>query len=136
MFKVELRIHDKIDGRVVPMGPLLVSIGRLRPKLLTGTWTIAKGAYGYGEKICSIEDSLTNTDTLEIEGEHLFPILEAGDEYFYSVSMSKKDSNLELGLFDSSYLLVKGPWELLNRLAKDYHDTELLNNADRASMRK
>ena len=107
------------------MAELLASIRKREPQYLLGSWVISKGAYGYGEAVCAIEDNLANSEAVEFDGEALFPLLEKGDEYFYSVRMSKNDGSIELGLFDSSYLSMKGPIEVLKSIAKDFQEVEL-----------
>lgn len=121
----ELRIYDKVNSEnfIISLGELIKSIEKIEPNILEGKWEIAKGAYGYGELICSIEDELSSGKQYQTDGSYIFPIIKSKEQYFYHVSMKKIDSDIELGVFDSTYLFFRSNnEELLKEIQAFFND--------------
>lgn len=127
----ELRIFDKEKDfdYIIGLCELIKVIEEFDRNILSGPWIIKKGAYGYGETICSIEDELKNNDQFIVESSVIFPLLKLNEEYFYHVCMEKQNYDLEIGVFDSTYLFIRNNCtELLNYIKNKYKKVQLYDS--------
>lgn len=111
----ELKIFDKVEGEsyLISFGELIKRLEQIDSNLINGEWEIVNGAYGYGELICSIEDELKNGQQYIIDGKTIFSVLKSEEEYFYHVCMKKISSDIEIGIFDSTYLFIRSNSDVL-----------------------
>lgn len=125
----ELRIFDKEKGfdYILSLSELIKAIEEFDRNILNGLWVIKKGAYGYGEIICAIEDKLKSNEQIIVESSMIFPLLKSNEEYFYHVCMKKQNYDLEIGVFDSTYLFIRNNCtELLNYIKNKYKEVQFL----------
>jgi len=125
----ELKIYDKVKSEnfIISFGELIKGIEKIEPNILEGKWEIAKGAYGYGELICSIEDELNSGKQYHTDGSYIFPIIKSQEQFFYHVSMKKIGSDIELGVFDSTYLFLRSNnEEFLKEIKTFFNDVKVL----------
>ncbi len=127
---MELKIFDKVEGEgyIVGLGELIKRVELFDSNLLDGKWEIIKGAYGYGELICSIEDELKKGRQYIIDGKNIFSVLKSEKEYFYHACMKKIDSEVEIGIFDSTNLFIRSnSEELLNQVKNYFKDAKIVD---------
>ena len=117
----EVQIYDRrpsTESQLAPLGELLRHLQQLAPGTLTGRWRVLRGAYaGYGAMVTGIEEALAGEEYVELEGENLFPVLLSDEEYFYNVRIKKVSEDIELGVFDTTYLYMRGPSQLVQEVA-------------------
>lgn len=134
MKQYELRIHDERSqgsNILISFSTLLSCLVKLFPNILEGQWEIFQKAYGYGENVCKIEERLESENTMTINSEELFPNLLAGDEYFNNVRMKKIHTNIEIGVFDSTFLYMRGSRRELEKVGECFKKTEIKNVDER-----
>lgn len=126
--KYELRIHDEKDNDsniLIPFNNFIGCLQIIFPDILSGKWKIFKNAYGYGKIVCEIDEFVWNKGSLTIKGEDLFPVLLTGDEYFNNVRMKKVDEDIEIGIFDSTFIYMRGDWERLEKVRPFFKKTDI-----------
>lgn len=130
----EVQIFDQDrPGYLIPLARLLQAIERTDSEGLRGRWRLFPGAYaGYGEDLVALEESLDEHGT-SFAGEALFPLLLGGTQYFYDARMAKADGSLELGIFDTTYLFLRGPDELVSQIARMFDHVEFVGSIESAS---
>jgi hypothetical protein len=78
MNQTELQIFDQWtnDPRLlIPFQYFLEVLRSIMPQGFGGEWCIFRGAEGYGEKVCSIEEALRGRDFLTTDSQTLLPVL-------------------------------------------------------------
>jgi len=126
----EIQVFDKFEGEnfLINLGELIKRLEQIDTSLTDGEWQIANGAYGYGELICSIEDTVKNGSKYLVKGKRIFPVLKSGKEYFYHVCMKKVGSDFEIGLFDSTYIFVRSnDDELVKRIGNLFNEVKIID---------
>lgn len=127
----ELRIFDqeKRNNFIVSLNELIKAIEKTDEKILLGSWIIVKGAYGYGKKICAIEDKLKNSDQYVTESKYLMSLLKSRNEYFNHVCIKKINSDFEFGIFDSAYLYIRSSdYKFINIIKNNFIVTTIDDN--------
>lgn len=127
----ELRIFDrwsKNDRLLTPLSVLLGLLLEICPEKLRGEWRILKGAHGYGERVCEIEDSLANIAFVTVDGESLLHLLAEEEQFFDNARITVLSSGLEFGIHDSTFLYVKGDSTLLDEVAARFRDTDAVES--------
>jgi hypothetical protein len=105
----ELRIYDKVDNEnyIINLGELIKNIEKIESNFL--------------------EDELSSGKQYQIEGSHIFPIIKSKEQYFYHVTMKKIDSDIELGVFDSTYLFLRSSNdEFLKQIKGFFNDGQVV----------
>jgi hypothetical protein len=128
----ELRIFDrwsKDDRLLTPLSVLLRVLLGICPEKLRGEWKLLKGAYGYGEKVCEIEDSLAGAEFVKVDGQNLRHLLAENEQYFDNARITVPSSGLEFGIHDSTFLYVKGDRTLLDEVAAEFRDTDSVESS-------
>jgi hypothetical protein len=129
----EVQIYDRRPGtesQLAPLGELLRHLQQLAPDTLTGRWRVLRGAYaGYGRTVTDIENALVDNEYVDLEAEDLFPILLSDEEYFYNVRIEKVCEDIELGVFDTTYLYLRGPSRLVQEAAKRFKDVVIVEQS-------
>ncbi|GAA0178454.1 hypothetical protein SH2C18_15100 [Clostridium sediminicola] len=126
----ELRIFDKVDNNkyILELGYLVKIVNSIDGVVLKGEWEIVRGAYGYGEAICQIEDKLNNGERCFVSDNEIFPLLLEDEQYFYHVTMMKVGSDISIGVFDSTFLFIKSDDErLICEIMNHFKNIQLLN---------
>ena len=127
----ELRIFDQRKNMkaIIGLNKLVEVINNLDSSILNGAWTVYQGANGYGEYVCWLEDLLEDKECIEIEAIALFNILLEGKQYFYHLQMKKKENNIEIGVFDSTYLYFKcNDLNFINSVKSNFIETKILDS--------
>jgi hypothetical protein len=125
----ELRIFDKSknENLIIPIRNLIKIMESIIPNIFNALWSINKCAYGYGERVCSIEDELNYCNEIEINGEDIFPILKSGEEYFYNVCLNQADADIQFGVFDSTFLFIRSNnIFLLKKVQSSFNNTRII----------
>jgi hypothetical protein len=128
--RCELRIHDTWEEKgniLVPFASLLGSLLRLFPgEMHIQEWTILSGAYGYGARVCEIEDSLEGRASVTVDARELLARLLEGEERFDNVRIQPVGGSLEFGVRDSTFLFVRGDAAQLSAIAALYRNAEMI----------
>ncbi|MPZ97888.1 MAG: hypothetical protein GEU80_00900 [Dehalococcoidia bacterium] len=127
----ELRIRDRVSGtdRLVPLTALLKRIRTVDPSLFGGApWLVEQGAYGRGEAVTAIEDALESADNFQTDLEAVFRTLIAGDDEFYNVELRQVAGTISLGIFDSTFLFVRGPRSFVDEVARSFSEVEFVGD--------
>lgn len=125
----EINIYDKVKGEnyIISLGELIKRLEQIDASLMNGQWKIENGAYGYGDFICSIEESLKDGDSYLIDGKKIFSVLKSEEEYFYHVIMKRVDLDFEIGLFDSTYIFVRSNDDkLIEQIRKLFNEVKVI----------
>ena len=125
----ELRIFDRWtenDKLLTPLAVLLQLLAKVCPERIRNRWTIFRGASGYGERVCEIEDALEASDSIVVDSEEMLHLLCAGSQYFNHARIRVDASNTEFGVHDSTFLFVRGNEETLQDLKGTFRETELV----------
>jgi hypothetical protein len=126
----ELKIFDKRKNikAIIGLNKLLEVINNINADILCGKWKIYKGSSGYGEDICKLEDSLEDTEFVEVEGNVFFKILLKGEQYFYHLEMEKSLGNIGIGIFDSTFLYIKSnDLRFIEAIKSNFIETEIVD---------
>lgn len=126
----ELRIYDKNDNQkqVISNNEIINSLDVVDSNITKGKWDILKGMYGYGEYICLLEDEFKDKDIITVDGDKFFGIIRSKKEYFFHVCLHKCNSDIQIGLFDSTYYFIRSEnATLLKNLQLLFRDTRLIN---------
>lgn len=126
----ELRIFDKDHEQrhVISNYEIINAIDKVETNITKGEWDLYKGAYGYGEYICLLEDEMKDKDMITVDGSKLFSIIRSKKEYFYHVCLHKCNSDIQIGLFDSTYYFIRSEnTTLLKNLQLLFKNTSLIN---------
>ncbi len=128
MTKFELRIHDegKESGILIGFNMFMHALVDCIGSKLDQQWEIFHGACGYGELICSVEDSLEDVQAIYIDPANLIEVLLEGAEYFNNVRIRIADSDIEFGIHDNTFFNVIGQREELEQIAAFFTRTEIL----------
>ena len=128
MDRTELRIHDTVvtEGarRLIGLHILLDALSARLPTLQDTQLRVARGAWGYGPTVCSLEDDLSSSTEASITFWDLRNALSNG-EYFYDVQLTAQSVAVRFGVVDSSWLFVDGPEDLIESISAEFHDTEV-----------
>jgi hypothetical protein len=120
----ELRIFDDRPGKPrVRIHPSLLfrALLAVRPDLTDVPWTV-EASWGTGPNVADLEDSI-GTDHAHVVLGELLPKLEMADE-FYDARFVQGD--LAVGIFDSTWLFLRGPRELLDAVAARFERAEIV----------
>jgi hypothetical protein len=99
------------------------------PDLFKKKWRIKKGAYGYGEYVCSIEDQLLLCEESMLVNQSLFSLLKSEKEYFYDACLEDVDKTIQIGIFDSTFLFcVTADLSLLQNIQPYFVDTKIIHH--------
>ena len=129
MKRYELRIHDEregVPGVLVEFSALLNGLSKSIGEILNKNWEIFRGTYGYGEKVCSIEDCLDHQESIVISGTELLSLLLSNTEYFDNARIRLQEGWIEFGVFDNTFHYVRGERHLLEDIAAQFHTTEIV----------
>jgi len=129
---VELRIFDLRDDNkaLINFSDFLNMIKFLFNDFINNEWEIFKGAYGYGEKICEIEDKLENKNSIKINAKELLPYISNEQQYFDNAKIRVNNLNMEFGIHDSTFYFIRGDLDLLNNLSIKFKNTQVVNIKD------
>lgn len=105
----ELRIFDMDNERrsTISNCEIINAFDKVEANITKGEWSLFKGAYGYGEYICSLEDELRDKYMITVDGNTLFDIIKLNEEYFFHVHLHKCHTDIQFGLFDSTFYFVR-----------------------------
>jgi hypothetical protein len=124
----ELRIYDSMTSdqeMLVPLHVLIDALEQVAPDASRGSWRIHRGAWGSGPWVSEVEDRLERQEELVFDHDRVFGWLKKEGEIFYDVVLSHVGSGLEIGVFDSTYLFIKAPTDLLQALRRRFRTVEL-----------
>jgi len=125
----ELKIFDKDNEQrhTITNYEVFNALYNADANIAKGEWYLYKGAYGYGEYICSLEDAMNDKDMIIVDGKKLFSVLRSNKEYFYHVNLHKCNSDLQIGLFDSTYYFIRSENSVfLKKLKLLFRETSLI----------
>lgn len=103
-----LRIFDRDPGNsslLVPFHGLLKLVLSTRPSLVLESWSVLRGAYGYGLNVCDLEHALEASTEQPLDVGSCLQWFEEG-EYFEQATLVCRTEDLEVGVFDASYLFL------------------------------
>ncbi len=106
----ELRIFDKSakGDFLLEQCHVVNMLDAMDCSITKGEWVVHKGAYGYGEYVCSLEDELRDKEYVIVRGSKLYGAIRDEGEYFYHAHL-EKESSIQWGVFDSTYYYVRSP---------------------------
>ena len=101
-------IFDKNHkGILIPLNSLLPFIANVMPEVSSVTWGVKK-AYGYGIEICALDDKLREGKSVQLSWDQIITIANTPDTIIYDLIVSNVVLDIEFGVFDSTYLVVRG----------------------------
>lgn len=128
---VELRIHDTRNDNsniLIPFSLLMGCLKQVLPDIIFREWEVFQGAYGYGESVCNIESQLEEQDSITIPSDSsVIHKLISGEEYFNNGRMKSVESQIEIGIWDSTFLYLRGNRELAENVAKFFNNVEIVS---------
>ena len=81
---------------------------------------------GYGEQVMTWIER-TEREPIEISADQVFPLLFAADEYIEHGTLWKHPpGEIEIGVFDSTWLFLRCPAELADEIAAFFTETKIV----------
>ena len=118
MSHAELRFACTDDSRTdYGFEPFLRILLDADPSLIDSSWRAEQGAWGYGEYVCELEEGLNASSPAPVKLIDVLSALERG-EYFYDLTLVRETDDLQLDVFDSTFLILSGPAETVGRLGQ------------------
>jgi hypothetical protein len=119
----ELRIFDSRPGSPhsrVHLSSLIRALLDVRPDLGVSPWSVV-ASYGTGPNVADLEDAI-DTGKPEIVLGDLLRRLQPEDEFWDAEFVNADHA---MGIFDSSWLFLRGPGELVDAVARRFERTEI-----------
>lgn len=111
----ELRVYDRREGGgLVGLEKLLACLVAAAPDAAGWEWRVAPGAWGHGQFVCGIEDRLNEGETIILTSSELLGALQDDAEYFEHLLLRAERHSVTLSVFDSTYLSLVGPAEIVD----------------------
>ena len=124
MLELQIREASRANaGLLLPLSEFLSRIEQHRPQLLQERLTLRSGAEAAGGPVTYAAERAASANDIEVSAE-LLAALRAGAETFMDATLVSDDGT-EFGVFDSTFLFVRGSRELLDALLPAFAEARI-----------
>jgi|GEM_PF-2469728 len=115
---------------LVSLTALIRRLDLLYPGFTAVTWRVFRGAEGYGEYVCSLEDQLERREFVDVPATDAITALSEERQYFDHVHVRVAALGIEFGVHDNTFLYFRGPDDVTRQVAAGFEHTEMVGEAE------